>query len=157
MTIELLECEQEFTPLVQGTKVSIKATADEVGGNPPSGIIRADQDWYVDVEWEMTGGLIRHFCGNWCLSVALDAVGPGEDYQIPSPPVRIPMDPCGDGKYSYRINVKAGEVAARDCDGTVYIFVVTLGSTDPCGKSSHIFAHCTGGHLHVVPGPSHDC
>ncbi len=156
MTIYLLECEQEFTPLVRGTTVKIKATANEVGGNPPSGIIRADQDWYVDVEWEMTGDLIRHFCGNWCVSAVLESVGPGKDYQIPARPARVPMEPCGDGKYSYRIEVGAGDVDARDCDGTLYNVAVTLGSTDPCGKPSHIFAHCTGGHLHIVPGPPHD-
>lgn len=157
MAIKLLECEQEFTPLAANTMVKLSATVYEVGGQAPTSIIRDDQDWFVDVEWEMTGGLIHHFCGEWCVSVVLESVGPGKDYQIPTPAARIPMEPCGDGKYKYRINVRAGEIESRDHDGTLYLVAVTLGSSDPCGRPSHIFAHCTShrdGHLHFVPSHS---
>ena len=155
--LKLLECEKEISPLVATTTISLSAEVFEAGGNTPTTIIRTDQAWYVIVEWELTGHLRRHFCGKWFVSVVLESIGPGDDYQFPDPPAAVPMDPCGDGKYSYRIDVPAGAVAARDGDGTLYIPGVTLGSGDPCGNPSHIYANCTsdGKELHFVPGPPH--
>jgi hypothetical protein len=153
--LKLLECEREFTPLVAATRIRLSATVYEVGGTDPTSIIHTNQNWYVDVEWQMTGHLIRHFCGDWYVSVVLESIGPGKEYQFPDPPAKVPMEPCGDGKYRYRINVAAGEVEARDQDGTLYILGVTLGSGDHCGQPSHLYAHCTGGELHFVPGPPH--
>ena len=154
--VQLLDCSKEVTPIVATTRLNLSATVYEVGGDAPTNIIHTDQDWYVDVEWSITGHLIRHFCGEWHVSVNLESVGPGSEYQIPTPPAVIPMDPCGDGKYRYRINVRAGQIDARDADGTLYIIGVTLGSTDPCGKPGHLFAYCTGEELQFVPGPAHD-
>jgi len=153
--LKLLDCEHEFTPLAAATKINLSATVFEVGGSTPTNIIHTDQDWYVDVEWSISGNLVRHFCGNWRVAVQLESIGPGKEYHFPDPSAAVKMDPCGDGKYKYRIEVKAGEVAARDPDGTLYIVSVTLGSTDPCDRPGHIYAYCTGEELHFVPGPSH--
>lgn len=149
--LKLLDCEREFTPLVAATTIKLSATVYEVGGTAPTNIIHIDQDWYVEVEWELTGHLIRHFCGLWHLSVSLESIGPGKEYQFPDPPAKVQMDPCGDGKYKFRIDVKAGQVDARDPDGTLYIVAVTLGSTDPCEQAGHLYAYCTGEELHFVP------
>ena len=153
--LPLLDCSREFTPLVATTAINLKATVYEVGGSAPTNIIRTDQAWYVDVEWELTGHLVRHFCGKWHVSVALESIGPGDEYQFPDPPAQIDMDPCGDGKYSYRINVAAGAVDARDPDGTLYLIAVTVGSSDLCGGAGHLYAYCHGEELHFVPGPPH--
>jgi hypothetical protein len=153
--LKLLDCEREFTPLVASTTIKLSATVYEVGGTGPTNIIRTDQDWYVDVEWEITGHLIHHLCGTWHVSVVLESIGPGNEYQFPDPPDKVKMDPCGDGTFKHRINVRAGEVEARDVDGTLYIIGVTLGSTDACDKPGHVYAYCTGEELHFVPGPVH--
>ena len=151
MSVPLLDCEKQFTPLVATTTLNLKATVFEVGGDAPTNIIHTDQAWYVEVEWEITGPLIRHFCGTWHVSVNLESIGPGSEYQFPEPPAQVPMNPCGDGKYKYTINVPANAVDARDPDGTLYIVGVTLGSTDPCGNAGHLFGYCTGEELHFVP------
>lgn len=153
--LPLMHCEHEITPTVSTTTLEINATVFEEGGVAPTEIIRTDQGWRVEVNWAITGHLIRHLCGEWVVAVSLESIGPGPEYQFDDPPGRIPMDPCGDGSYSYTINVPAGAVDARDPDGTLYLVTVTLGSLDPCNKPGHIYAHCSGAHLHFVPGPSH--
>ncbi len=153
MAVPLLDCEKEFDPFVTGLGLKLKATVFEVGGVAPTHIIHTDQDWYVDVEWELTGPLTHHLDGWWHLSVVLDSIGPGDDYQFPTPPARIPFDPCGNGEYKYKIEVKAGEVDARDPDGTLYTVGVTLGSEDKCKHPGQIHAHCTGDELHFVLPP----
>lgn len=152
--VHLVDCEREITPLAGRTDLRLTATVYEVGGDSPTQIIRTDQDWYVDVEWTLTGPLRHHFCGKWYVSVQLESIGPGPEYRFPVPAAEIDMEPCGDGTYSYRINVPAGEVDAADPDGTVYIVSVTLGSENACGDPGHLRAHCTGDEIHFVPGPS---
>jgi hypothetical protein len=151
--VKLVECEKEFTPVVTTTTIKLAATVYEAGGNTPASIIREDQAWYAIVEWEMTGDLIRHFCGKWKVSINLESIGPFPEYAFG--PETEDMNPCGDGKYSKTINVPAGAVDHVDDDGTIYILGVTLGSIDPCGDAGHIYAHCTGGELQFVPGPAH--
>lgn len=152
----MLECESEVSPLVTSTDLTIKAEVFEKGGTAPTSIIRADQDWYVDVEWAISGMLVRHFCGTWHVRVNLESVGPGDDYEFPeSEAAKIPMEPCGDGKYKHRIDIPAGKVSARDKEGTQYIVGVTLGSTDPCDAAGHLYGNCKGLTLQFVPGPPH--
>jgi len=150
MAVYLLDCSKEVDPFTTTLDVTLKATVFEIGGVAPTNIIHTNQDWYVEVEWEVTGQLLHHLGGTWHLSVVLDSIGPGLDYQFPDPPASIPMDPCGDGKYKYRIDVKAGQVDARDPDGTLYTVGVTLGSEDMCKHPGQIHAHCTGDELHFV-------
>jgi hypothetical protein len=156
MVNELVDCAKQLTPLVTQTEITITCRVGEVGGVDPVAIIQTDQAWYVDVEWEITGQLVHHFCGTWYLSVGLESIGPGPEYRFPTPDdAQIPMDPCGDGKYKHRINVNAGEVEARGPTGTVYQVSVQLGSEDACGNPGHISAHCVGEELQFVPGPVH--
>lgn len=150
---KFMECETEVSQLARDAKLKIYAQIFEVGGAAPVDIIRSDQDWYVKVGWEFTGQIARHMTGKWHVSVALTPVGPGTAYQLPTPPATVDMDPCGDGTYETTISVNAGDIAARDTDGTLYIVALTLGSTDACGRTSHMFAHCTGAHLHFIPTP----
>jgi hypothetical protein len=155
MVNELIDCAKEISPLLTNTTIEIRCRVGEVGGVDPVAIIHTDQDWFVDVEWEISGPIVRHLCGTWHLSVGLESYGPGDEYVFPDPPAEIEMDPCGDGTYSHRIQVAAGAVDARDPDGTVYMVAVQLGSTDPCDGAGHIYAHCTGEELQFVPGPAH--
>jgi hypothetical protein len=152
--LALAECETEVAPVVTTTNLSISATVYEVGGTAPATIIRTNQDWYTIVEWEITGNLVHHLCGDWRVSVNLESIGPGGEYQFPSPAAIVPMDPCGTGKYQHRINVGAGQVRA-DEDGTLYILGVTLASKDPCGDPGHLAAHCSGDEIQFVQGPPH--
>jgi hypothetical protein len=151
MPVYLLDCSTESDPFTTTVAVTLRATVYEVGGVPPTSIIHDNQPWYVDVEWTVASPLLHHLCGTWRLSVVLESIGPGDDYEFPVPIASVPIDPCGTGTYTYRINVAAGAVAARDPDGTLYIVGVTLNSLDACGHAGHIHAYCTGEELHFVP------
>jgi hypothetical protein len=157
--LELIKCKSEVTPLVTNTELSLSATVFEVGGEAPTSIIRADQAWYVIVRWSIKGHLVQHLCGKWHVSVSLESIGPGEEYEFPTPPKVVEMKPCGDGTYETQIDIAAGQVAFNDVNGTSYIVSVGLGSTDPCGNAGHLYGSCRGDvgqELRFVPGPPHE-
>jgi len=89
----------------------------------------------------LEGPLVHHLCGEFCVCLHLECFGPGPEYTLPDPCPRIPMDPCGDGQYSYRINIPAGTIDPKVC-GNVCCLAVTLTSFDPCGNPGHIAAYC---------------
>lgn len=149
--LPLLNCSYQFDPFPTRIGVNLKATVYEVGGVDPTNIIHADQAWYVDVEWELTGGLLHHLCGEWCVSVVLESIGPGDEYRFPPSCDRVRIDPCIKGPYKHRIEVAAGKVGAEEPCGTLYIVGVILGSLDACGHAGQLHAHCTGDELHFVP------
>lgn len=151
----LMRCEFEIAPVLTNLSGEIKATVFEKGGVNPVTTISTAQDWYVEVEWSIEGNLVRHLCGDWRVAIALESIGPGEEYQFPRPAKLVPMEPCGDGKYKTTIDVKAGDVAA-DEDGTTYILSVNVGTKDPCGDAGHISAWCSDLYLNFYPGGPHE-
>ena len=76
------------TPLLEG---SISApTVREVGGPITQMVIRKDQDWQIDVNWEVHGTLITPpssssfpFSGEWIVRAFLESIGPGTEYELP--------------------------------------------------------------------------
>jgi hypothetical protein len=150
----LVHCSAEFDPLATTLGFTVSASVFEVGGVAPTDIIHTDQAWYVEVTLELTGSLIRHLGGQWLVAVVLESVGPGTDYQFPTPSKAVPVDPCGNGKYTIRIDVPAGEVEGAAPEGSLYLIGVKIGSLDLCQQSGHLHAHCRGGDLHFVP-PHH--
>src|SRR5262245_13515089 len=106
----LVHCSTEFDPLLTTVGFTISASTYEVGGVAPTDIIHTNHAWYVEVNLEVTGHLMRHMCGEWRVAVVLESIGPGNDYKFPDPSKAVTMDPCGDGKYTIRIDVPAGQV-----------------------------------------------
>ena len=111
----------------------IGAEIHEVGGVDPTTIIRIDQDWTVTMEWALTGALKSMICGNWCLNVDLESIGPGEELELPTPELHVPLDPCGDGKYCKKIRIPAGTVKTEHCS-TPYKLVATVTYLNACGR-----------------------
>jgi len=103
----------------------------------PNHIIRIDSDWSVHVEWELTGHLTKLICGQWCLSVLLESIGPGPELKLPSTTHYIDLDPCGDGQYESWNNFKPGAVPAESCS-TPYKLVVAITYYNKCGKPGPI-------------------
>lgn len=154
-----LDCTYEVpTILVEDLTVDVQAEVYEVGGVAPTTIIRTTQDWYVQVRWRIKGALARLLCGEWCLCLSLESIGPGPEVRLPNPCTRIPMKPCEDhtptddepeGEYlQKRITVGAGEIEeaageplAGEC-GRGYLLYVSLQAYDSCGKPTSIFIHC---------------
>ena len=148
------ECKFEVSPVVCKLNGTISTHVYEVGGQAPTTIIGTDQDWYVEVDFELFGHLIRHLCGSWCICVYLESIGPGPEIRIPNDCKTGKLDPCGDGKYKVKVEVPAGHVPADSC-GALYILGVTLTTLDACGKPGHIAAYCKGPNLMFYEQPPH--
>jgi hypothetical protein len=124
----------------------ISAYLTESGGAEPVTIIRADQDWQVHVNWTLSGKLTEFVCGEWCLNLFLESIGPGDELKLPDGYLHIPLDPKpGDNHYYETINIPAGRITAEMCS-TPYKLVVTVTYLTP-------YKHQPGPMAGFVEGP----
>lgn len=114
----------------------IFAEVYEVGGANPTSIIRADQEWGVKIRWDLEGSLAPFICGEWCLHLRLESLGPGPELKL-DVPRRIPLDPCGRGGYYYDFRVKPGRITSAHCS-IPYKPVVTVTYYTACHKPGPI-------------------
>jgi len=112
----------------------ISADVYEIGGVAPTNIIRIDQNWFVRLNWALEGSLKSMICGTWCLHLHLESIGKGPELNLPDPypEVQVPLDPCGDGCYTYDFVVKAGTVKPEHCS-TPFKLVSTITYENACG------------------------
>ena len=142
------ECRFEIDPYICRVWGDIAAYVHEgapaEGLQDPTTIIDCDEDWHVVVRWHLHGALVHHLCGEFCVNVFLESIGPAKEYKLHGG--RVKMEPCGDGEYELVIPVPAGTVGCDDDNecGLLYIIAVTLTSVDPCGNPGHIAAYCKG-------------
>ncbi|MGH7491869.1 MAG: hypothetical protein ACREOO_05695 [bacterium] len=126
----------------------IYASVYELGGAAPANIIRLSQTWGVLVKWKTSGCLVRMICGEWCVKIHLESMGPGPELTLPRGPAHIPLTPC-DAKdkhviyYKYNLVVPPGVIDARHCS-TPYKLVTTLTYFDECKTPGPIAAHVEG-------------
>ena len=91
------------------------------------------------IQWYLTGGLRRHLCGQFCVTVSFEAIGRGKEFDFG--PVAVDMDPCGDGRYEYVF--KGSDLVRlkpKHC-GRLYHVGVSLTSV-ACGEPGHIAGFC---------------
>ena len=89
-------------------------------------IIEANDYWYVTAHWNLSGILRRMVCGNWCVRLFLESLGPDNlDLELTNDEGLIPLDPCGDGNYEAHFTVKPGTVRTEHC-GTPFQPVLTV-------------------------------
>lgn len=150
------ESEFEITPYPLKLTGRIRSTVYEVGGTEPTGVIRTDQDWYVRVEWNLWGHLVHHLCGEFCICLYIECIGPGPEELVVCEYVK--MDPCKPHHkwYSVDLRVPAGKIPGMDC-GQVCCLAVTLTSILPCEprRPGHIAAY-TKGPCIMFARPAHD-
>jgi hypothetical protein len=136
MTTGYFETPVDLAPALAG---KIEADVFEVGGVKPTYIIRTNQDWYVDIHWELTGSIVPMICGEWCVHLVMESIGPGaelklQDYDYP---YYIPLDPCGDGKYHLQLDVKKDTIKPEHCS-TPYKPVLVITYLTYCKKPGPI-------------------
>jgi len=102
----------------------IYADIYEIGGANPTAIVRMDQDWGVNIHWDLKGSLAPFMCGEWCLHLRLESMGPGREIVLDAPK-RIPLNPCGEGSYEFDFRVGRGKIKAEHCS-IPYKPVVTI-------------------------------
>jgi hypothetical protein len=126
----------------------IEADVYDPNGVAPTNIIQIDDDWLVRIKWALEGTLKSMVCGTWCLHVDLESIGKGPELSLPddSYEIEVPLNPCGDGYYSYDFLVKKGVVTARHCS-TPYKLVTTITYKNACGRPGPMAGFVEGGIL----------
>ena len=119
----------------------IYAEVYEEGGVKPTTIIRTDQEWGVKVHWDFKGYLTPFICGEWCVHLCLESIGPGPELKLDHP--HIPLNPCGNGEYYADFEVEPGIVTGEDCS-TPYKLVVTVTYLNACDKPGPIAGFVEG-------------
>ena len=129
------------TPVSPPLKGGITAEILEEG-KPTNYIIRSDKDWSVKVDWFLDGALTDCICGNWCLHLYMESIGPGPEFVLPYGEVRVPLEPCGDGRYSYEIKVRPGTVRPEHCSVPYKLVVALTYRTPVCDKPGPMAGFC---------------
>ncbi|MEQ4719300.1 hypothetical protein [Nonomuraea sp. B19D2] len=96
-------------------------------GAQPTDVVRSNEGWTVDVNWEVTGELVDWLAGRWNLEIIADLVGGGET-RHPSPPVELTFTP-GSGRYTASVPMR-GQLAPG-----IYDLVVNLTTTTAAGTA----------------------
>ncbi|MBI3243100.1 MAG: hypothetical protein HYZ49_12475 [Chloroflexi bacterium] len=119
----------------------IYAEVYEVKGAKPTTIIRTDQEWGVKIHWELEGSLVPYICGEWCIHLCLESMGPGPELKLDHP--HVPLDPCGNGEYYSDFRVKPGIITGEHCS-VPYKLVVTVTYLTACEKPGPIAGFVEG-------------
>lgn len=122
--------ETDLDPAIMSATIAAKIS--EVDGESPASVIDINEDWFVDVNWQLSGPLEHLICGSWCVRLFLENIGPGgDDEEFQNQEGLISLNPCGDGNYRALIPVPAGTIPVENC-GTPYQAVVGVTYLTPC-------------------------
>ncbi|GAA3201282.1 hypothetical protein [Actinocorallia longicatena] len=126
----------------------IRAEVVDVNGNPPGNVIKADQDFAIKYEWELSGTAVPMICGKWLLRVLHDEVGgPGDGY-LPNPPREVALTP-GNGVYTETINVPGGLPASPG--GSTYQIIASISYLNGVGSPGGMGGNVDCGLINIVP------
>jgi len=105
----------------------------EMGGAQFPRAIRTDQDWQIQVNWELEGPLlntplINSSEGEWIIHAYLESMGSSKEYQLPegTSGVRVGMDTYKPDSISKRIYSAIIQVAPKIVDPGIYNMVVVI-------------------------------
>jgi hypothetical protein len=144
--------ETPFPPAVfSGT---INATVHEHTGagdppSPPITIIRSNNPWAVNVNWQTSGIANGMITGDWHLHVYLESIGPGDDLDLidPAPGDHIkPLVPGVLSNYFVHFDVRSMQDlgVAIPLAGRLYKLVVSLTYLEPTGSPGPMAAFVEG-------------
>lgn len=93
----------------------------------PEAIIEVNNDWEVDVRWELLGStnVTRLLCGIWRVKLFLESLG-NDDLDCES---RYPADICFDGRkdtYHAQFKIPANALKVEDDEGTPFQLTVAV-------------------------------
>ncbi len=129
MTTGSFEVSMSHPPL----KGTIDATVHEHGGVEPLNIIRTDQEWAVQLKWQLEGTLVPFIAGKWQIHLYLESVGPGPELRLPQGniEVEVPLNKKN-GQYEYESRVPPGAVTTEHTT-TLYKVVAAVTYITPYG------------------------
>ena len=141
-----------FPPGDPGLSGTLSAEVTDPG-HAPTTIISIADAFEVCVRWKLEGSLARLICGEWCVCVFFESLGPCDDFQAVTPCPHFEIVNCNDEEYEECFTIPAGTVQAAQCS-CPYQVIVTLTIFDDCGRPAPIAAHCMGPVLQFyTPGP----
>ncbi|MFI5912258.1 hypothetical protein [Dactylosporangium sp. NPDC051541] len=127
MTIGVFQSVNQLPPtLLAGT---LEAAILDPGGNPPQ-VIKAGDNWQVEVKWKLTGLLVPMLAGDWNLQLNIDQLGGTNDQQWPATPIVVSLTPAN-GTYVQAVNGPLNLIAAPGAH--TFHVVVTLTYTTAAG------------------------
>lgn len=94
----------------------------------PTNIIRTDQDWFVHLQWRLTGSLVPLIGGTWLIQTYLESIGPGPEFEVNAPGMSLAVNP-NSPNYDVKFHVQAGAVP----EGS-YQMVTTIKFRDQTGR-----------------------
>jgi hypothetical protein len=122
------EFEVEFIPYLTGTIGAKVWEQDE----EPSHILDIHDEWYVRVDWTVTGSLERFLGGTWSVDAYMESIGKGPEFELPDID-GIPMNRAG--AYSATITVPGDYVVTHGAEtDIVFKLVCTVTYRDPYGQ-----------------------
>jgi len=113
-------------------------------------IIDANNDWAVDVHWQLSGILAPMICGLWNVRLILENLGPdGDDLALQNDEGLIQLDPAGNGSYDAHFSIPGGTVSVGT-SGVPYEVDVVLSYLSNAVLNPNLPPTDPG---HYVPGP----
>lgn len=143
-------CDFEIEPFHTKLTGWIQAAVYEAVADEAKTIIGCDENWRVVVRWDIIGRLKHMLCGEFCIRVYLESIGPGPEIRVPGNGFRVQLDPCRTEPYEVTVNMTPNMVDCDEC-GTLYKLGVSLTTTDPCDNPGHIAGFCEGPTLMFYP------
>ncbi|HLJ34206.1 MAG TPA: hypothetical protein VKU38_11165 [Ktedonobacteraceae bacterium] len=119
--------ETDLYPYLKGRiAATVYESEFEIDDRHPVGVIDANEPWFVDVAWQLTGDVKHMICGKWRVKLFMENIGlSGDDLELENDRGLIDLDPCGDGYYRTRFSIPANKVTVGD-GGTPYKAVVGI-------------------------------
>ena len=154
-------CDFQLEPYICDLNGNISIEVQDLDSLQPTTVVDCEKGAKVTVRWDIEGKIKAHLCGQWCVCVHLESMGPGPELSVKNPCATLEWEPCNDGGWEYEvvipqdIDVPAGEDLCADNCGRLYQVGVTLTSRDGCGEPGHIAAYCKGPCIMFYNGTDH--
>ncbi len=153
------KCGFQIQPFATELKGSMEIEVLDLDNLQPTTVVNCDQGAKIKVHWDIEGHLKKHLCGQWCVCVHLESLGPGPELSVKNPCETFAWEACNEDGWDYEVVIPQ-DIQVQDTDGNgqddksdlcnpdscgmLYEIGVTLTSKNGCGGPGHIAAYCKG-------------
>lgn len=99
---------------------------DPTATTPTDTVIRADEPWTINLEWEVKGIMVPVVTGEWHVSVYLESIGPGPEISLPLATDHIIKVVPGQTTYKFNHLVQPGTVLVEPGHSRPYLLAATV-------------------------------
>lgn len=136
------------------TNGSIKAEVIDLGTMAPSTVIHINDQWHVNLDWEITGNFQPKFLGgSWTVQAFLERFGPGADLNLtginPVSPVNF-LSGTFVGPNTFRYHVEIANGTANPQLG-IYTLGLAVRLTDNTNTATDVAGFVQGPMIEFIP------